>query len=231
MGREVGPYEGYPKTLPQYDDDGKILTADILAVALSPFNRFLRDKLRWATGAAAFGLTAVDVYQMPVFEWESLLKPLVALPVGFAAGHFGFGRLLRTKKKFTFDREFFTVWKWGLFPRRYKRTEKLRFVLKPHRWAAREERVIEFFKARRTAKGKGTWMTPYFGESVVLCVHFAKQDLPIMTFAMERKGQLVHGRFSELIEDLNSSVAGGGVRAFNPRARAKDSIGGLKQDF
>jgi hypothetical protein len=231
MGREVGPYEGYPKTHPEYDDDGKILTADVLAVALSPFSRFLRDKLRWVVGATAFGLATVDVYQMVIFEWESLIKPFVAFLVGFGIGHWGFGLLLRTNKKFTFNREFFTVWKWGFIPRRFKRTEKLRFVLKPHRWAAREERMIEFFKARRTAKGKGTWMTPYFGESVVLCVHYAKQDLPIMKFAVERKGQLVHGRFSELIEDLNSSVAGGGVRAFNPKAQGKNSIGSLKQDF
>ncbi len=232
MGKTlVSPFEGFPTTNDNYDDDNKLLNAEVSVNALSPFSKFCVDKLRWVIGVGSAVSAAAAIYQLrEPATWVWALTP-VTFFASVALAHLGLSEALKSKRKFRITRETFERKNWYGRWVVYDRHQPHRFTLKEHRWAKTEARIIEYFKARAANKGRATLMRPYFGESFHLCFEFGRRPIRLMSIHGQTKPQLALGRLTALDEALDGTLAGRSGMVLKPKDEWDRSVGSLQETF
>ncbi len=231
MSKSISIYDGFPKTHLCCDENNRILEARVRVAALSPFGKLICDKLRWFAGTGAGVYTAAHMFSLPNLAVETFLWPVLAFAGGVIIGQMVSARILSAKKSFHFTRDEFVVKNrfWG--GKTYDRRKEHRFILKDHPLAKREAWWIELFKSCASTRGLSALMRPYFKEARLLCIEYGGQRRPIMSIHGESKADLIRGRFAALDEDLDSTIAGAGIRSTNSAQQTNDNIGGLRSSF
>lgn len=229
--KTASPFDGFPTTYEKHDGEGQFVSATVVVSAIGPSGKFSANKLRWIVGAAFASGSAVALFNAPEFDPAELLLPPLYFLSGTVAGHFGLAQLLKSRKRFRFTRDTFAARGVGGRWTVYDRHQPHRFVLREHSWAKYEERWIEFFRARASAKGRGTLMRPYFGESYHLCIEFGRQPIKLATIYGKTKADRALGRFVALDEAFDATVIGRSGIASKPEDQWSRNENGLAEEF
>lgn len=212
MSKSLNPLSGYPKTVERNMRSGeKRFTAK--PRACGPIRANIADKLTIAstgTACVAAVVTALSATELPTLSrWAIMAAPLPLHFLFQTSWHFVLGRTVSV----VFTPQTIGVRKFVL-TKRFDRNVPIKFILRQHPRAARQDKIIEHRRIDPEAPRRFLPQRNYYAESYILSIEVMGQAYDIQTIYGHTRAQRVCARLNAIHNSIDAfSGSGKGIAA------------------
>lgn len=212
MASKLNPFAGYPRTIQSQTRSGE-KRFKVKPRACGPITANIADKLTLGstiTSAAVAVIAALSATELPTpSRWAIMAAPL---PLHFLFEH-SWRFVLGHTVTVVFTPDTIAVRKL-IFTKRFDRNTPIKFIIRQHPRASRQDKIIEHKKVDPEARRRFMPPRNYYAESYILSIEVLGQANDIQTIHGHTRAQRVCARLNAIHNSIDAySGSGKGIAA------------------